>query len=237
MSIFIKRLSNCIEVLVERKKIKNIRLRVLPDGIVKLSVPLGVAEPWIDDYLQKSFSWIEKSLAYFKDREDHRAETVIENGTHVYILGRQLIVKVELANIYHIEQSEDSVYIKSPVIDSPQALQKQYERWLHTQSKNYFITVIDKWYPVIAPHGFEKPRLQVRKMKTRWGSCSPAHKKINLNLNLYKARPDCVEYVVLHELGHFLHPRHDKAFYDFLTLHMPDWQERKKILNYGIATV
>lgn len=237
MKVVSKRLSDNIEVFIERKKIKNIRLRVLPDGMVKLSVPFGVARPWIDDFLQKKLSWIEKSLAFFKDREDHRAETVIGNGTHVYILDRLLTVKVQLSKIYHIDQSEDYVYIKSPVIDSPQGLQKQYERWLHRQSKHYFLKVLDKWSPVIAPYGFEKPRLQVRKMKTRWGSCSPVHKKINLNLNLYKARPDCVEYVVLHELGHFIYPRHDKAFYDFLTLHMPDWQERRKILNDGIASV
>ena len=53
-----------------------------------------------------------------------------------------------------------------------------------------------------------------------------------MNFCLYKASVPCIEYVILHELAHFLYPNHNKDFYDFLTIHMPDWQERKKQLDY-----
>ena len=72
-------------------------------------------------------------------------------------------------------------------------------------------------------------------MSTLWGSCSPKHERINLNFYLYKAPLPCVEYVILHEMGHFLYPKHNRDFYDFLTIHMPDWQERKKVLDYEIV--
>jgi len=226
-----KRLSSNIDVIIERKKIKNIRLRVLPSGIVKLSVPFGTARPWIDEYLQKKIPWIEKSLAYFKNAMDNEVETSIHSGVSTRILGQQMIIMVSSSKIYKIEQKEDYIYIQSPISDDQPALQRQYERWLQKQSKAYFLEVIDRLYPIIARHGVDKPKLQVRKMKTRWGSCSPTHNKINLNSNLYKAPPPCVDYVVLHELTHFLYPRHNKEFYEFLTMHMPDWKERKKILN------
>jgi len=220
-----------IEVFIERKKIRNIRLKVFPTGIVKLSIPVGVSRPWIDDYLQKKIPWIEKSLDYFKNTMSNEVETGIHNGVSAWILGRQMTIMVNPSKIYKIEQNEDSIHIQSPVCDDQLALQRQYERWLQKQSKAYFLEVIERLYPIIAQHGFDKPQLYVRKMKTLWGSCSRRQKKINLNSNLYKAPPPCVDYVVLHELAHFLYPHHNKDFYEFLTIHMPDWKERKKILN------
>ena len=86
--------------------------------------------------------------------------------------------------------------------------------------------------PIIEKHGVEYPTVCVKKMRTLWGSCSRNNQKINLNFYLYKASVPCVEYVILHELTHFLYPHHDRDFYDFITIHMPDWQYRKQQLDY-----
>ncbi|MCE5341970.1 MAG: M48 family metallopeptidase [Eubacteriales bacterium] len=72
----------------------------------------------------------------------------------------------------------------------------------------------------------------MRKMKTLWGSCSRNKGRISLNYYLYKASVPSIEYVILHELAHFIHPKHNKAFYDFLTIYMPDWEQRKAMLDY-----
>src|SRR5665647_1424318 len=128
------RLFSNIEVIIERKKIKNIRLRVFPSGIVKLSVPLGVSEQWIDDYLQKKIPWIEKSLDYFKNTAANEVETRIHSGVSTRILGRQIRIMVNESKIYRIEQTEDHIYIQSPVSDDKQALQRQFERWWQKQS-------------------------------------------------------------------------------------------------------
>jgi len=224
-----------IEVIIERKKVKNIRLRVYPNGVVKLSAPFGVADEWINDYLKSKTKWIEKSLHYFHDTRASEFETSIRSGVSTRILGRQIRIIVNEAKTYKIEQKEGYVYIQSPVAGDGQALQKQFERWWQKQSKSYFLAVVDRLYPVIAKHGIGKPALQVRKMKTRWGSCSKKHGKINLNYYLYKAAPPCVDYVVLHELTHFLYAGHNKDFYEFLTVHMPDWKERKRMLDHEIV--
>lgn len=224
-----------VEIAIERKKIKNIRLKVFPNGVVKLSLPFGVPDEFINDFLKRKTAWIEKSLNYFKDTGAVELETRIHSGVSTRILGRQIRIIVNEAKIYKIEQKEGCVYIQSPAAGKGQALQKQFERWWQKQSKAYFLLVVDRLYPVIAKHGIDKPALQVRKMKTRWGSCSIKHGKINLNYYLYKAPPPCVEYVVLHELTHFLYPGHNKDFYEFLTVHMPDWKERKRILDHEIV--
>lgn len=68
-------------------------------------------------------------------------------------------------------------------------------------------------------------------MKARWGSCIPEKQLILLNSELIKAPKLCIDYVVLHELIHFKYRNHDSNFYDFMTSLMPDWKQRKKILD------
>ena len=76
-----------------------------------------------------------------------------------------------------------------------------------------------------------KPELKIRKMQSCWGNCNRSKQIITMNEFLYKASPLCIEYIVLHELSHLIYPYHDKNFYNFIELHMPDWKERKKLLN------
>jgi predicted metal-dependent hydrolase len=153
----------------------------------------------------------------------------------ILILGRQRKVVVSPAAVYKVEQNGDCVYIQSPACEDQEALQRQFERWWQKQSRSYFLGAIDRLYPIIAKYDIEKPELHIRKMKTLWGSCSRERGRVNLNYYLYQAPPPCIEYVVLHELAHFLYPRHDKKFYGFLTLHMPDWKERKRILDHNVV--
>lgn len=224
-----------VEVIIERKNVKKIRLKVFPNGVIKLSAPFGVPDEYIDDFLKSNTTWIEKSLNYYEDTAAIAFGTKIFSGVSTRILGRQIRVIVSETKKYKIDQKGDYIYIQSPVAGDKQALLKQFERWWLKQSKSYYLVVIGRLYPIIGKHGINKPTLQVRKMKTLWGSCSRMHNKINLNYYLYKATPPCIDYVVLHELAHFLYPKHNKDFYDFLTVHMPDWKERKRILDYEIV--
>ena len=72
---------------------------------------------------------------------------------------------------------------------------------------------------------------RVKDMKTRWGSCNITKKRIWLNLKLVQYPPECLEYVILHELIHLKVPNHSADFYAELDQYMPDWQMRRKLLN------
>ena len=97
--------------------------------------------------------------------------------------------------------------------------------------KSLYQNILDKYYPIIRKHGKIKPTINIRKMKQCWGTSNPENNTITINEYLYMAPIYCIEYVILHEITHFLYPFHNKSFYNFISVHMPDWQDRKKKLN------
>ena len=72
-------------------------------------------------------------------------------------------------------------------------------------------------------------------MKTQWGSCIQSKNRITLNEYLLKANKRCIQYVILHELTHLIYPYHNKDFYNFLTIQMPDWKQRKHELDNDVV--
>ena len=99
---------------------------------------------------------------------------------------------------------------------------------LKKQAETIYEKTVDQFMPIFLRHGIKKPIIVIRKMKTLWGSCSKHLNKITLNEYLLKADIRGIEYVVFHELTHLIYNAHNKNFYDFLTIYMPDWKERKK---------
>ncbi len=99
------------------------------------------------------------------------------------------------------------------------------------QCRAVFQPMLDAMYPMLEPYGVRKPTLRTRQMKSRWGSCMVQKGIITLNKRLYAAPTACIEYVIMHELCHLIHPNHSKQYYAFLTSMMPDWKERKALLE------
>ena len=79
--------------------------------------------------------------------------------------------------------------------------------------------------------GVEPPTFIARKMKTKWGSCTPSSRSIRINLELAKKPPECLEYIVVHELTHLLEPTHNSRFIALMTKFMPKWRFYRDELN------
>lgn len=73
--------------------------------------------------------------------------------------------------------------------------------------------------------------IRIRAMKSRWGSCNFGKGTLNFNLRLIDQPLECIEYVVMHEFAHFVHPNHSTAYHALMTALMPDWKQRKARLN------
>lgn len=224
-----------IEVFISKKKMKNVRLKVFPDRKVTLSSPFNVPDAWIEKYLNEKSGWIEERLAYFKKTMGYEAVKIIKSGISTKVLGREVIILLQEGPSKDVYRNEDRIIVCTPDKSNYQAVKDQFERWWRIQAKQYFENVMQQLYPILGKYNLDKPLLTVRKMKTLWGSCSANKDRITINQYLYKASPPCIEYVILHELIHLLYPKHNRQFYDFLSIYMPDWKERKRILDHEVV--
>lgn len=235
MNFSVKTDGGTLPVQVTFKPIQSIRLKVFPSGEIRISVPENTPETFISDLLVKKRSWIEKRLELFHQTSPIEKEDTIRSGTATRILGRQLFIKVLAAPRKRVVHEDRFLLIYTPTPENQSEVDRQFQNWWQKNSKLYFQETLDRFYPIVGKHGVEPPTLTVRKMQTLWGSCTRSKGALTLNYYLYKAPVRCIEYVILHELLHFLYPRHDRNFYGLLTVHMPDWQERKRLLDFEIV--
>jgi predicted metal-dependent hydrolase len=135
-----------------------------------------------------------------------------------------------------VELDEKKICIFLKDASDEERSQKLFDQWWRNTASDIFQSEAEQLYQkIFKKYGLNQPKILVRKMKTLWGSCTPSKDKITLNEYLLKADIRCIQYVILHELTHLIYPNHSKEFYDFLTIHMPDWKERKKQLDNEVV--
>lgn len=217
---------------LERKSVKNINLRIRKNGEVYVSANDSVSDVTVDEFVMIKGEYILKALNEFNELEDYRPKPKkFISGETFYIQGRALRLKVSQSSNESI--SSDGVYIYLNVKDTNDFKEKyrMVTRYMDCQCKTVFGEILAELYPQFQKYGVDTPVLRIRDMETRWGSCLAEKGIITLNKRLLRAPRYCIEYVLMHELCHFIHPNHSKQFYDFLTMFMPDWKERKKTLD------
>jgi len=102
------------------------------------------------------------------------------------------------------------------------------EAWYREQVRLVVPDVLAKWQPEI---GVEVKRFYVRRMRTKWGSCTPTSRSIRLNTDLAKKPRECLEYIVVHELLHLLEPTHNARFVALMDRFLPTWKHARDSLN------
>lgn len=211
------------------KNIKNMILKVTPSLEVILSVPKNASQQEINYVLHKRQKWIKERLKRFEALKKIQKRLV--SGEDVSYFGKRYRLRV-------ISSQEEGVRLEGEFLELRVREGSDFEHrervlraWQKQRAREYFEEMIDHYISIL---GFEPIKiLRIREMKTRWGSCNPKKAYINLNLKLIEKDKRAIEYVILHELAHLKHYHHDKAFYDFVELYMPDWRERKNKLLEG----
>lgn len=220
---------------LERKRVKNINLRIRSDETLFVSASPLVAVKTIDDFILSKSDFILKSLSRFAEKRKWEIDNKnYVSGESFYLLGRQMRLIVKQANQNCVE--EDGIYITLACKRSDDyGLKKRLiENFFYQRCHEEFNKIIEISYPLFKKYKVPYPNLKIRRMKTRWGSCIPSKNQITLNENLIHFSQACIESVVIHEFCHFRYPNHSKDFYNFMTILMPDWKERKKELDENI---
>ena len=221
-----------ITYFLERKKVKNLNLRIHKNGSVFVSANAEVPIDEIDEFVSRKSSYIFGAIKRFEElARYHPKPKQYVSGETFYIQGRGVRLQVLPAKKDSI--TSDGIYIflavKNP--DDIEKKRRMVNRFLDQQCKVVFYEIMNELYPMFKKYGVKMPTLRIRDMETRWGSCLVKKGIITLNKRLLEAPRNCIEYVIMHEFCHFIHPNHSKYFYDFLTVSMPDWKDRKAILE------
>ena len=220
-----------ISYLLTYKTVKNINIRVKADGSVAVSANKDVSEASVDKFVQSRYRFITRAVRHFQELQRYEPQPKkFVSGESFYYLGRELRLKV-------LRQKQEQVYTDGVYLflqvrdDNLVRKEKLVKKWFKKQSRTIFAEYNLKLYARFQKYGLPLPKIAIKNMNSRWGSSQPRHNTISLNAKLIEVPPHCIEYVLMHEYCHFIHPDHSHKFYDFLTMMMPDWTERKKLLE------
>ena len=216
-----------IAYAVEFSSRKTLEISVMPDCAVQVKAPQGVSFEAIAQKVQKKASWIvEKQDWFAKFPKAPLPRQYLGGETHSY-LGRRYRLKIEKGDTCGVKINGGFIRVESNDV-SADTVRKLMNVWFRLRAEVHFRKILESY---VAKFKIEAPlRLQIRKMKTRWGSLSKGG-VLTLNLSLVAAPKECVEYVVVHELCHLKYANHGDAFFALLESRLPDWKRRKKKLE------
>ena len=209
---------------------KRFRIVVTPGLHVKASAPDTVSEEDVQAAMQSKAPWIARQLDAMQQYHPLPAPHKYISGETFVYLGRQYRLRVETGPNSSAKLTGRFLLVSVPDKQDTASIRKAVDTWYRDHAATTFQKYLDKWQAVAARHGVPACQLVIRRMRTRWGSCS-ASKRITLNLDLIQTPTHCIEYVIAHELCHLKHHNHSKAFYRLHTRIMPDWPRRKALLD------
>ena len=222
-----------ISIEVEYKKVKNLRLTVYPpDGRVKIAAPFGTAPEAIKRFAATKLKWIEEHQKKFREnaaKSKPAPAGTLRNHSTVYAWGRPYTLEL-IERSGNAKITIDGDYMKFYVRPDSTKAKKQevLDRWYRRILKETAPDIIKKWEPRI---GVEVQKLYVRKMKSHWGSCNCQKQTLRLNSELVKRSPECLDYVIVHEMLHIIEKGHNQNFYRLLNRFIPGWKDIRKKMN------
>jgi predicted metal-dependent hydrolase len=223
-----------IEYELRRSRRKTLGIQVRPDGSVRVMAPAGASLPAIEEVLQRKARWIVRKQAEVAAYRSAAAPLrFVEGETHRF-LGREYCLRIEQGS----GQGKGSVKLEGPYLrvraagaGDAQAVARLLEGWYKQQAHIVFHELLATAHEKVLPLGIVPPTsVRIRRMKTRWGSCT-AKGQITLNVRLIQVERELIEYVLVHELCHLREHNHSPAYYRLLDVALPGWRAQKRRLN------
>jgi len=225
--------NNIIEYTLTRNAKRNVNFRIKTTGEVCISAPRYVSKAELEKMIQERAKWIVQNRNKIINQKKNAMETNIKNGSQIFLNGQKYYIKLVFGenNRIHFRDNILVFQVKEKYKDSQEYINSYFEHWIKEVMYLLANRMIDKYLLALEKYHLSKPKLTIRTMTSRWGSCIPSKCKITINKNLIYPPHQCLEYVVLHELAHLVEANHSSKFYAIIAEVMPDWKERKRILN------
>lgn len=215
-------------VHVVRKRVKNINLRIGSDGTARMSVPWHMPKAEVYDVARRHAAWLRSSMAKVELRQAVSSVSW-KTGARLRVWGNEVTLLVTE------EDGEPMCALCGDVLElrgaerlSADAREVLVERWLAGQLKEKVDQLLPECERLV---GVQATSITLRRMKTRWGSCTSRTGRIRLNTALAECPPNCTRMVLIHELCHIREANHGPRFHALMDLHCPDWRATQRWLN------
>ncbi|HXB40674.1 MAG TPA: SprT family zinc-dependent metalloprotease [Bacteroidia bacterium] len=209
---------------------KTLGITVNPDLTVRVIAPYNSSIKKVKDKVEKKARWIVRQKEFFGDfLPKTPAKEYVSGETHLYV-GKQYRLKLIKARARTVKMTKGYINVYLPDKAEKRVVMLLLNDWYREHALRIFEWRIKANLERFKKHKIEYPKLIVRRMEKRWGSCTP-NGTITLNPEIIKAPVGCIDYVIIHELCHIVNRNHDKKFYQLQARVMPDWKKWKDRLE------
>lgn len=208
---------------------KRITLKVEHPDRVIVSAPKKTKLTVIDLFVNQNQPWIESQISKLKSHHQQ-----IESHAQIMIFGKkyqkQQQVLPDISETIIIRDHQ--LLINLPDSSSRLDVSKEIKNFLKKTARSYLY----QRTPQLAKQlGVEYHSLKLKEQKSRWGSCS-SKDNLNLNWRLVHYPPAVIDYVIIHELAHLVHPNHSRSFWQYVEAHCPEFKQHRKYLKkFGVT--
>lgn len=201
-------------VSITKKNNKHTYIRVKDDLTIYVTTNYLVSKSSIESLLDENIDYLRKMI-------NKRKKSNIRNN-ELYILGKKYNLHID-KSIKKIEVSSNDLYVSS---------EKYLDNWIKKETRKIFLKRLDYIYNLFEEK-IPYPALRIRSMTTRWGVCNKRTKVITLNSKLIRESIEKLDYVIVHELSHFVHFDHSSSFWALVEKYCPNYKKIRKELKDG----
>jgi len=226
-----------VEYDLQFKNVKRINLRVHRDGRVCVSANRFVSQRQIDAFLVQNGDFILQTRERFRQMREAGDGMAVgknrqyEDGDILYLRGEKYRLRVMSGSRESVEEIGNVLLLTQKDIQNAERRKRMMDKFLTDRCRDEIEKLCRQVYPSFEALGVAWPVIRIRSMVSRWGSCHPTKGVLTFARQLVEVPVQCAEYVVVHEFSHFIHPDHSPGFHHFMSAMMPDWKERKNLLN------
>jgi predicted metal-dependent hydrolase len=218
-----------IAVDVVYKDIKNLHIGVYPPlGRVRVAAPTRLDDDQVRLAIIHRLVWIKRQREQLLSAERQTEREMVTGESHYVWGARRRLTVVERPGRAHVEVDGNRLILYVSEQSTTDQRRAALDRWHREQLKQAIPELISKWE---ARLDVTVPKWSVRRMRTKWGTCNRETRHLLVNTELVKKHPDCLEYIVVHEMAHYFERGHGERFKNLLDSCLPDWRSRRDQLN------
>jgi predicted metal-dependent hydrolase len=218
-----------ISLEITLKNIRHMHLRVYPpDGRVGITAPLRMDPAKIRNFALSKLDWIKRQQKRIREGGWAAPPLYIEGESHPVWGKNYPLHLLEKGGKPSVTLEGDRLCLQVRKGAGAPKKAKLLALWYGELVKEALPPLAARWEPKL---GVQVKGFQVRRMKTRWGTCHTRKGVIRLNADLAQKNPKYLEYVLVHEMAHLLEPSHNPRFYNLMGRFMPQWKTYRRELN------